>query len=173
LSDKARCNMTSPNQPSGNQSVKVIPFRKRKDLHWFQTYSAFWKRTDLSAEEKGLIHVVLSHLDKDGKCWPTHPQLCAMAKIGHSKLEKMLKKLRKMGEIDWTHFTDEWGHRRCKYVVLSFRKSEIPTPTNQHVATPSKSAGKHITIYPVGAVVTAATPEERLREDSGKYGMQA
>jgi hypothetical protein len=149
----------------GNPKVKVIPFKKRSDLHRFQTYSSFWKREDLDLDEKGLIHVLLAHLDKNGECWPTHPQLCRISGMGHSKLEKVLKTLRKKEEVDWVHFTDKWGHRRNRYVVLSFKKCGIPTPTNQQVATHSKSAGKHITIYPEGA--------ERIEESPEKYGLQA
>lgn len=97
--------MTDDPIPYGSDSVnkairplKVLPFRK--DPHQFKTYSAFWKREDLSAEEKGLIHILLAHTDKNGESWPTHPQLCLKAKMGHCKLEKMLRKLREMKEIE-------------------------------------------------------------------------
>lgn len=123
--------------------LKILPFQK--DPHKFRTYSAFWKREDLSAEEKGLIHIILSFTNKEGESWPTHPQLCAKARMGHCKLEKMLKKLRKMEEIDWTHFWDRYGRKRNRYTVLSFKK---PTPTNQLLANTSKPVVKHSTIYP-------------------------
>lgn len=148
--------MTDDALPYGDESVnktirpfkKIVPFRKpRVDLHRFQTYSNFWKREDLSGEEKALIHEILAHTDKNGESWPTHPQLCRMMKVGHCKLERMLRKLRTMGEISWVHFNDKWGHRRNKYVVLSFRKLANPTPTNELLATPSKPVVKHITRY--------------------------
>lgn len=157
--------MNCPNQPSGDKPVKVIPFRKRLDLHRFQTYSAFWKRSDLNLKEKGVIHVLLAHLDKNGECWPTHPQICAIAHIGHSLLEKILNKLRKMREIDWIHWTDEWGRKRNRYVVLSFKKLANPTPTNQVLAHPSKSAGKHSTIY-----LKAEDAPTTVKEDAAEYG---
>lgn len=137
--------------------LKVLPFQK--DPHQFKTYSSFWKREDLSGEEKSLVHIILAHINKDGECWPTHPQLCAMAGVGHCKLEKMLRKLREKGEIAWTHFRDQYGRKRNRYVVLSFKK---PTPTNQLLANTSKSGVKHSTIY--------SYQKDHVKDDVEQYG---
>src|SRR5688572_32448653 len=97
--------MTEDSLPYGDESVnktirpfkKVVPFKKDHHRVWLP--AQLLKRTDLSAEYKGVLAILASHMDKNYCCWPTHPQLEKMVGFGHCKLEKVLKELRKQGEI--------------------------------------------------------------------------
>jgi hypothetical protein len=162
--------MTEDPLPYGPENVnkairpftKVVPFHRGEDNHKTWLPAWWWKRTDVSGEEKGLMAIIHSHANKQGDCYPTHPQLCQMAGIGHCKLERMLNQLRKKEEITWFNWRDKWGRNRCRYVLIGLRKRIYPTPTNEVVATPSKAGGKHIAIYNKGA--------ERIEEGPEKYG---
>lgn len=136
--------------------LKVVPFKKE---HYFKSPSCFWKRTDISLEMKGLMGILQSHLNKDGACWPTKPQLQAMTGLGRQKVAKLLNRAKERKLITWARFTDEWGHKRNRYTLLFLRN---PTPRNQPLATGSKSTLKVSTIYLEG--------QDTVKEQSAEYG---
>jgi hypothetical protein len=136
--------------------LKVVPFKKNCHKAWLP--SEFLKREDVNAEDKGILAILCGYMDKSGCCWPTHPELERKVGFGHCKLEEKLRSLKKRGFIAWTHWWDEYGHRRNRYQMLFLRN---PTPTNQLLATPLKPVVKHIAIYPEGV--------ERLEEEPVKY----
>jgi len=155
--------MTEDPLPYGSENVnmalrplKVVPFRKE---HYFKCPSGFWKRTDLSAEQKGMTGILLGHMNKESCCWPTHPQLQEMSHMGHRKVERILKELRVKKVIDWVHFHDEFGHRRNRYILLFLRN---PTPENGLLATPPKRVVKVLAKYLKG--------KDTVEEQSERYG---